>query len=76
MEFDNFSKRFDVLKNIYIIFIILTLAVIGECEVAKYPHIFLIISNQHIQEINRPFYGTLNHIGSLFFAEKQEQNES
>ena len=40
------------------------------------PHIFLIISNQHIQEISRNFDGNLNHYGYTVFVENQEQNES
>ena len=44
------------------------LAVIGACEVAKKPNIFLPRSNQLIQEINRNFDGTLNHYGPILFA--------
>ena len=42
----------------------------------KNPHIFLTGSNQHIWDINRHFYGTLNHFGPIFFAEYLKQNES
>ena len=56
------------------VFAKLSLAVIGSCEVAKNPHIFITISNQHIQEINIHFDGTLNHFCPMVFAENQEQN--
>ena len=49
------------------------LALILACEVANKPHIFLTISNKHIQEINRHFDGTLYHFGTMVFAENQEQ---
>ena len=48
-----------------------SLAVVGSCEVAKNPQIFLIRVNQHIQEINRHFDGTLNHYGPMVFAANQ-----
>ena len=47
-----------------------------ECEVAKNPHIFITRANQYIQEINRQFYGTLNHFDPMVFAKIQEQKES
>ena len=50
-----------------------SLAVIGACEVVKKPHILLIITNQHIQEINRQFDGTLNHFGPMVFSANQEK---
>ena len=40
---------------------------------AKSPHTFLIRANQHIQEINRQFDGTLNHFGPIVFSENQEK---
>ena len=40
------------------------------------PHIFPTKKNQHIQEINRHFYGTLYYFVSMVFTENQEQNES
>ena len=46
------------------------------CEMAKNPHIFITRANQHTQEINRHFDGTLNHYGPMVFAENQEQNKS
>ena len=56
------SARFDSnLRQKYGLFAKLLLAVIGACEVAKNPHIFLTKSNQHIQKVIRYFYGTLNH---------------
>ena len=42
---------------------------------ANNPHIFIIISNQHIQEINRNFDGTLNNYGPMVFLSNKEQNE-
>ena len=63
-------------KQKYDLFVKLSIAVIGECEVAKNSHIILTRSNQHIQEINRHFNGTLNHFGPVVFAANQEQNES
>ena len=47
----------------------LSFSVLGTCEVDKKPHIFLTIANQHIQEINRHFGGTLNHFGPKVFLE-------
>ena len=58
----------------YVFFAKSSLVVIIACEVAKNPHIFLTRANQHIQEINRHFYGTLNHFGPMVFAENQEQH--
>ena len=52
----------------------LSLAVIGSYEVAKNPHIFLSVTNQHIQDINRHFDETLNHFDPMVFSENQEQN--
>ena len=43
---------------------------------ANKPHIFLTRENQNIQEMNRHFYGTLNNLGPMVFAETQEKNES
>ena len=40
------------------------------------PHIFLTRANQHIQEINRDFDGTLDNYGLMVFAANKEQNES
>ena len=64
---DNKTKKYDLFDE-------LSLALIGACEVAKNPHIFLTIENQHIQENIRHFYGTLNCF-SVVFASNQEQNE-
>ena len=50
------------------------LSVIGACKLAKNPGIFLTRANQHIQEINKQFDGTLNNFGPMLFAENQEQN--
>ena len=38
---------------------------------AKNPHIFLTRANQHIQEMNRHFDGTLNCFGPIVFAANQ-----
>ena len=46
------------------------------CEVAKNPHILLTIANQHIQEINRKFDGTLNNYGAMVFSANKAQNYS
>ena len=50
------------------------LALIVACEVANNSHIFLTISKQHIQEMNRHFSGTLNHFGPMVFVANQEQD--
>ena len=55
-------------KRKYGLFSKLSLALIEACEVAKKPHIFITRENQHIQEINRHFDGTLNHFGPIVFA--------
>ena len=52
-----------------------SLELIGARSVDKNPHIFLNKANQHIREINRHFYGTLNHFCPIAFAANQEQNE-
>ena len=49
-------------KQDYGLFAKLSLLVFGVCEVAMHPHIFLAGENQHIQEINRKFDGSLNHL--------------
>ena len=59
----------------YGLFAKLSLAVIGACEVVQFTHISITISNQHNQESNIHFYGTLNHYGPMVFASDQEQNE-
>ena len=61
-------------KQKYGFFSKFSLAVIGTCEVAKNPHIFLTRKNQHIQEINIQFDGTLNHFGPMIFSANQELN--
>ena len=62
-------------KQKYGLFAKFSLSVIGACEVANNPHIFLTIANQNIHEINRQFDGTLNHFCIMAFSENQEQNE-
>ena len=61
-------------KQKYGLFAKFLLAVLGACEVAENTHIFLTIANQHSQEINIHFNGTLNHFGTMLFAENQEEN--
>ena len=63
-------------KRKYGLFSRFSLALIGVCELAKNPHIFLTRVNQHIQEINRHLDGALNHFGNMVFAANQVQNES
>ena len=60
-------------KQKYSFFGKLSLAVIVSCEVDKNPHIFLTRENQHIQEINRYFDGTLYHFGPMVFASNEEK---
>ena len=56
------SSRLDKkLKQKYGLFDKFLLTVIGACEVYKNPHIFLTRSNQHIQETNKHFDGTLKY---------------
>ena len=43
---------------------------------ANIPKIFINRANQHIQEINKHFNGTLNNFGTTIFEENQEKNES
>ena len=66
----NISVRLaNKLKQKYNLFTKLSLSVVGACGVSKNPIIFLIIENQHIQEINSHFDGTLNHFGPMGFEE-------
>ena len=58
-------------KQKYALFSKFSLSVIGECEMANKPHIFLTIANQHIQEINRHSDGALNHFGPMVFEANQ-----
>ena len=51
-------------------------SVFRACGVATNLHIFITRENQHIQEINSHFYGTLNNFDPIVFAANQEQNES
>ena len=73
-------RRYERLANKpgkkYGLFSKLLLSVMGYCEVYKNPHTFITRENQHIQEINSNFDGTLNNYGPMLFAENQEQNES
>ena len=64
-----FTRLDSKLKQKYGLFYKFALAVIVSWEVATKRHIFLTISNQHIQKINRHFYVTLNTFGPMFFAE-------
>ena len=71
------SKRSETFANKprqrYGLFAKLSLSVIGACEVANNPHIFITIDNQHIQDIVRHFDGTLNQYGLIVLVENQEQ---
>ena len=69
-----FSRFSNKPKQKYGLFDEFSLAVIGACEVAKNPHIFLFWAKQHIQEISRHFYWILNNVGPMVFAENKEQN--
>ena len=51
-----------------------SLSLIRACAVANNPHIFITISNQHIQEIIRHLDGNLNDHGPMLFAANQEQS--
>ena len=62
-------------KQNYGLFYKLSLAVFGACEVAKNPHTFLTISNQHIQETNRHFNGTSDRFVPMVFV-TNKKNES
>ena len=55
----------------YSLFYKFSLSGIGAREVANKPHIFMTRFNQHIQEINRHFEGTLNNYGTMVFAANQ-----
>ena len=57
----------------YGLFAKFSLAAIGECEVDKNPHIFLIKVDEHGQENNRHFNGTLNIYGPVVFEANQEK---
>ena len=50
-----------------------SLAVIGACEVAKNPYIFLTRANQHIQEMERHFDVTFNYYSPMVSAGNQEK---
>ena len=52
----------------YGLFSKLSWAVIGACEVSNNLHIFIAIANQHNQDINRHFDGTLNKNFPVVFA--------
>ena len=68
------SARFsNKLGNKYGLFDILSLELIGTCEVDKNPHIFLTRANQNILEINGYFDETLNKYCLMVFEANQEQ---
>ena len=60
-------------KQKYVVFTKLSLVLFVACELAKNSHIFLTGANQHIWEIHRHFYGTLNHFGPIVFESNQEK---
>ena len=62
------------IKQKYGLFAKLSLSVVGACEEANNTHIFLTISNQHIQEIHRHFDGSLNNFCPIISAAIQEKN--
>ena len=59
----------------YGLFAKLLLAVIGACEVANNPHIFLTREKKRIHELNINCFGTLNNYILIVFAENQVQNK-
>ena len=59
----------------YGLFAKFSLAVAVAYEVDENPHIFPTRENQHIQEINRHFDGTLNNFGPMEFSENQEKKD-
>ena len=61
-------------KQKYGLFAKFSLSLVGLFEVADNTHVFITRANQHIQEINRHFDGTLNHFGLMVFVANQEQN--
>ena len=70
------SARFDNKpKQKYGLFDKFPLSVIGSCEVHNNPHIFLTRENQHIQETNIHFDGTLNKYVTRVFTANKGQNK-
>ena len=63
-----YSRLANKPKQKYGLFDKFILALIVSCEVDNNPHIFLTRANQHIQEMNGHFDGTLNHFGPMVFA--------
>ena len=61
-------------KQKYFLFAKFSWVVIGSCEVAKDPQIFLTREDQHIQEIHKHFDVILNNFGPMAFEADQEQN--
>ena len=69
------SERLDIEpKQKYGLFGKLSLGIFGSYGVVNKPHIFITRSNQHIQEVNRHFDGTLNRVGLMVFEANKEQN--
>ena len=69
-----YERLANKLRQKYGLFDKLSLAVIGSCELANNPHIFLTRENQDIKEIHRHHDGTFNFYGPVVFASNQEQN--
>ena len=61
-------------KQKYGLFSKFSLEIVGSCNVANKPHIFLTRSNQHTQEVNSHFDGTLNRFGLMVFEANKKQN--
>ena len=59
-------------KQNYSLFAELSLALVLAYDANKKPHIILARENQHIQEISRHSYGTLNHFVPMVFASNLE----
>ena len=70
------TRLYNKPQNKYVLFTKVSFEVVGACDAAKKIHIFINRANQHIQEINIHFYGTLNYFGVMVFAENQYQDES
>ena len=63
-------------KQKYGLFDKLLLALIGSCELAQNPCIFITRASQHIQESHIHFDETLNIFGPMVFTENKDQNGS
>ena len=73
--FRRYARLANTPKQKYVLFTKVSWELIGACEVAKNPQIFLTRENKHIQEISKQFDGFLNHFGLMVFTENQEENQ-